>query len=209
MCPLSIPERPWWAISLDFITGVPMTADGHDAILTVVDRLTRMVHAIPTTTNCDALQFAKLMKRHIFSQHGVHGDIVSDRGSIFTGHFWSAACKHLSVHLSMSTAFHPQSDDSTEIVNKMVEQVLRCYTMLHQKDWDNNLCMAEFAINNSYHTSTKHTPFFLNYGMHLATPVMVETIKASKLCLLQQNGHMTSTVLCKKLRNACRMQKTE
>ncbi len=53
--------------------------------------------------------------------------------------------------------------------------------MLHQEDWDDNLCMAEFAINNSHHASTKHTPFFLYYGMHTATPVMVETIKASKI----------------------------
>jgi len=41
--------------------------------------------------------------------------------------------------------------------------------------------MVEFAINNSHHTSVKHTPFFLTYGMHPATPVMVETLKLSKV----------------------------
>jgi hypothetical protein len=36
---------------MDFIVRLPMTAAGHDAILTVVDRLTKMAHFIPTTTN--------------------------------------------------------------------------------------------------------------------------------------------------------------
>jgi hypothetical protein len=52
--------------------------------------------------------------------------------------------------------------------------------MYEPKNWVENLCMVEFAINNSYHESLKHTPFFLNYGMHPTTPVTVETIKLSK-----------------------------
>lgn len=84
------------------------------------------------------------------------------------------------MHMSMSTAFHPQSDGSTEIVNKLVEQVLRCHCMDAPHTWNDNLCMVEFAINNSYQESLKHTPFFLTYGMHPVTPVTLEAIKLSK-----------------------------
>ena len=178
--PLNIPDRPWWSVSVDFITGLPVCKDGSDAILTIVDRLTRMVHLVPTTTTCDASEFAQYMKQHVIAKHGCPADIVSDRGSIFTGKFWTEVCHLLQMHMSMSTAFHPQSDGSTEIVNKMVEQVLRCHCMYEPKNWVENLCMVEFAINNSYHESLKHTPFFLNYGMHPTTPVTVETIKLSK-----------------------------
>jgi len=111
----------------------------------------------------------------------VPADIVSDRGAIFTGKFWAAVSSALSMHLSTSTAYHPQSDGATEIVNKMVEQVLRCHCMGHIATWDEYLPMVEFAINNSYHTSVKHTPFFLTYGMHPATPVMIDTLKLSKV----------------------------
>lgn len=178
--PLSVPDRPWWSISIDFITGLPVCKDGSDAILTIVDRLTRMVHLVPTLTTCDSIEFAQLMKQHVISKHGCPADIVSDRGSLFTGKFWTEVCHLLQMHMSMSTAFHPQSDGSTEIVNRMVEQVLRCHCMYQPQNWVENLCMVEFAINNSYQESLKHTPFFLNFGMHPATPVTIETIKLSK-----------------------------
>jgi hypothetical protein len=179
--PLCIPDRPWWSVSVDFITGLPKTVRGHDAILTVVDRLTRLTHVIPTTTTCDATEFAYLFKKEVIAKHGCPADIVSDRGSVFTGKFWCAVCGALEMHMSLSTAFHPQSDGSTETVNKLIEQVLRCHTLTKQLDWDENLCMVEFAINNSVHSSLKHTPFFLNYGMHPMTPVVVETLQLSKV----------------------------
>jgi hypothetical protein len=179
--PLSVPERPWWSVSLDFVTGLPRTKRGHDAILTVVDRLTRLTHVIPTTTTCDAEEFAYLFKKEVIAKHGCPGDIVSDRGSVFTGKFWGAVCEALQMHLSMSTSFHPQADGSTEIVNKLIEQVLRCHCLHDQEEWDENVCMVEFAINNSHHTSLKHTPFFLNYGMHPATPMLVDTLRLSKV----------------------------
>jgi hypothetical protein len=95
----------------------------------------------------------------------------------------------------MSTAFHPQSDGSTESVNKMVEQVLRCHCMNQPTLWDHNLCMVEFALNNSYHESLKHTPFFLNYGMHPITPVTLDTLRLSKVpAAATWTKDMTSTL---------------
>ena len=179
--PLSVPERPWWCISVDFITGLPLTPSGHDAILTVTDRLTRLVHLIPTTTKCNATEFAALLRDHVISKHGCPGDIVSDRGAIFTGKFWSAVCSALHIHLSKSTAFHPQSDGVPEAVNKMVEQVLRCHCMTAQEEWSEHLSMVEFALNNSQHSSLAKSPFLLNFGMHPVTPVLLETLKLSKV----------------------------
>jgi hypothetical protein len=179
--PLPVPDRPWWSVSIDFITGLPMTSKGHDAILTIVDRLTRLTHLVLCTTTCSAVEFADLFKQHVIAKHGCPADIVSDRGAVFTGRFWTAVCSALQMHMSMSTAFHPQSDGSTEVVNKMVEQVLRCHCMDQPTQWDSNLCMVEFAINNSHHESLTHTPFFLNYGMHPITPVTLDTLRLSKV----------------------------
>lgn len=41
--PLPIPERPWLHINMDFVGGLPVSAQ-HDTILVVVDRLTKMGH---------------------------------------------------------------------------------------------------------------------------------------------------------------------
>jgi hypothetical protein len=49
--PLPVPEEPWASVSMDFITQLPKTAGGHDAILVIVDRLTKMARFVPTTTD--------------------------------------------------------------------------------------------------------------------------------------------------------------
>jgi Integrase zinc binding domain len=56
--PLPIPERRWESISMDFITELPMTGKGHDAILVVVDRLSKYAHFIPTNTTVTAENLA-------------------------------------------------------------------------------------------------------------------------------------------------------
>ena len=52
MQPLPIPDRPWQQVSMDLITQLPRSKLGNDAIVVFVDKLTKMVHYVPTTTNC-------------------------------------------------------------------------------------------------------------------------------------------------------------
>ena len=58
--PLELPMVPWQCVSLDFITQLPLTRRGFDAIMVVVDKLIKMVHIIPTTTTCTAVTVADL-----------------------------------------------------------------------------------------------------------------------------------------------------
>ena len=51
--PNSIPEKVWTHISANFITKLPL-AQGYDAILVVVDRLTKMAYFIPTIERTSA-----------------------------------------------------------------------------------------------------------------------------------------------------------
>ena len=55
-----IPEKKWSEVSLDFITDLPVTKNKKDAILTVVDKATRMVHLIPCKKSITAAETAKL-----------------------------------------------------------------------------------------------------------------------------------------------------
>ena len=70
----------------------------------------------------------------------------------------------------MSTANHPQTDGLTERVNRVVEDCLRSFVNHHQSHWDSLLPLCQFAINNSYQSSTGESPFFLNSGQHPLTP---------------------------------------
>ena len=61
LMPNSIPEKPWMYISADFITKLPI-AQEYNSILVVVDRLTKMVHFIPTTEKTLAEKLARLFR---------------------------------------------------------------------------------------------------------------------------------------------------
>ena len=85
---LPVPKDTWTSLSMDFITGLTITTRGHDAIMVVVDRLSKMVHLLATTQNTTAVQVAQLYQDRIFALHGLPDDIVTDRDSKFTSAFW-------------------------------------------------------------------------------------------------------------------------
>lgn len=163
--PLMIPQARWSSISMDFITGLPLS-NGYDMILVVVDRLSKMAHFVPCLSTLDSAGFAKLFVTNIYKLHGLPLDIVSDRGSIFTSGFSKALAELLGIKQNLSTAFHPQTDGQTERINAILEQYLRAYTNYKQDNWVELLPLAEFCYNDSLSSATEMSPFFANYGYH-------------------------------------------
>ena len=167
--PLPIPEQRWKDISMDFITGLPLSTEGFNAILTVVDRLSKERHYIPCTAGeegTSAEETAKLLLRWVYRTHGLPDSIVSDRGTQFVSLVWRSLCARLGITSKLSTAYHPQTDGQTERANQDVERYLRSYCNYMQDDWSTWLSMAEFADNNAQSSATQMTPFFLNKGFH-------------------------------------------
>jgi hypothetical protein len=169
--PLPIPEWPWHTITLDLITQLPRSAAGHDAILVIVDKLTKYVYYIATVTLVTAVQLAEVVIHHVVRYRGLPRAIVSDRDPRFTSIFWQSLWQQLGTKLNMSTAFHPQSDGQTERANRTLEEGLRAYIDYHQLDWDQHLVPLEIAFNNTVHASTGFTPFYLNSGREIELPV--------------------------------------
>ena len=169
---LQIPEKPWDSVSMDFITQLPVTPVGYDAIAVFVCRLTKMAHFVPCYTTITALELAFLFLREVVKLHGVPKEFISDRDSKFTSHFWKAVCEKLGTKQGLSTSFHPQTDGQTERTNRVLE--LRHYVNPSHTYWHEHLPVAEFAYNNSHHESIKNTPFFLNYGRHLLSGIYAE-----------------------------------
>ena len=123
-----------------------------------------MAHYIPTHTSITAEGVARLIIKHVIRYHGIPKSIVSDRDSRFTASFWQELWKILGTKLNMSTAFHPETDGQTERQNRTLEEYLRSFINLEQDNWDDLLVFAEIAYNNSVHSSTNYTPYYLNSG---------------------------------------------
>jgi len=169
--PLEIPDNKWEEIAMDFIVQLPLTKQGHNAIVVFTDRLTKRAIFHPTHTSASAPAIAKIFFATVFKNHGLPRTIISDRDSKFTSRFWQALFKHLSTKTAMSTAFHPQTDGQTERLNRTLEEMLRIYATYKQDEWDEYLPAAEFAYNNSKQASTGFTPFELDNGQHPHTPI--------------------------------------
>src|SRR3954451_3191518 len=112
--PLPIPDKKWDVVTMDFITQLPSTKNGHDAIFMVVDKLSKTIKAIPTVTTVTTPEVADLFFHHIFRYFGLPSTIISDRDARFTGKFWHTLWAKLGTKLAMSTAFHPQTDGQIE-----------------------------------------------------------------------------------------------
>ncbi len=75
-----------------------------------VDKLTEMVHFIPTTTFVITKEIIQLFRVHVIKTHGVPLKIISDKDRRFIGRFWQGLHHLLGIELAMSTAFHPQTN---------------------------------------------------------------------------------------------------
>jgi transposase InsO family protein len=164
-------ESKWEVISMDFIVGLPITVQRHDSILVVIDTLTKSAHFVLVHTTYQAPDIARVFISEIVRLHGVPKRIISDRGSVFTGQFWTSFQEALGTQLSFSTAYHPETDGQTKRVNQNLEDMLRMYVMDQQKHWDEFLTLVEFAYNNSYQSTIKMVPFKFIYGRPCQTPL--------------------------------------
>jgi len=143
LMPNSIPEKPWTHILADFITKLPL-AQGYDSILVVVDRLTKMVHFIPTTERTSAEGLAWLFRDNVWKLHGLPESIISDRRPQFVAGIMQELNKILGIESKLLMVFHPQTDEQTERINQELEQYLRMFIDHRQEQWPEWLGTAEF-----------------------------------------------------------------
>jgi len=139
-------------------------SNGKTTIWVIVDRFSKSAHFIPLSSSYTAVSLAPLFLTEIYCLHGMPKTIVSDRDRIFVSKFWKEIFKLSGTTLAFSSAYHPESDRQTEVVNRILQTYLQCYACDDPKRWLNYLHIAEFWYNTSYQSSIRMTPFEALYG---------------------------------------------
>jgi len=179
--PLPISEWKWEMVTMDFVLGLPRGKRGNDAIWVIVDRLTKSALFLPVKMTDPVDKLAKIYVNEVVRLHGVPISIVSDRDPRFTSRLWPSIQRALGTNLSISTAFHPQTDGQSERVIQILEDLLRACALEFGGNWEEHLSLVEFMYNNSYQTTIGMAPFEALYGRKCRTPLCWEEVGDRKL----------------------------
>ena len=109
-----------------FCARAPQNAKGVDYIFVIVDRFQKIAHFICYKNTMDASNIANLYFREVVHLIGVSKTITPERDYKFLSHFWRALWKRLGTRLQYSSAYNPQTDGQTEVINKSFRNILRC-----------------------------------------------------------------------------------
>lgn len=169
--PLDIPIWKWEHITMDFVTGLPRTRTGKDTIWVVVDRLTKSAHFMPMKVTASMDELVKMYMDIIVRLHGVPVSIVPDRDTRFVSRFWKSFNQAMGTTVTLSTAYHPQTDGQSERTIQTLEDMLRACILDFKGSWIDYLMLVEFSYNNSYQASLGMAPYEALYGRKCRSPL--------------------------------------
>jgi len=130
-------------------------SSGHDAVMTVMDAVSKRVHFIPMHTTVTAEGAARLFHHYVWKLYGLPKRVISDRRPQFIALFTKELYKLLGIQISSSTAWHPQTDGQTEHINQELDQFLHLFVNEWQDDWYDLLPIMEFQHNNHVYSATQ------------------------------------------------------
>jgi predicted metal-dependent hydrolase len=162
---LLISNRSWTNIIINFVTELSESKN-FNAILMIVDRLTKMHHYVSCTIeneDTSAEKTTRLLINHVWKLHELSSTIMSDRDSQFVSLIWKIVCKTLKIDVKLSTAFHLETKDQSEIANQKMKRYLRSYCNYQQNDWSKWLFMTEFVSNAATSAFIELFVFMTNY----------------------------------------------
>ena len=104
-----VPERPWQYISVDFITKLPMSK-GHDLILVVCDRFSKMFHFVATIEKTTTEGLVRLFRDNVWKLHRLPESVISDRGPQFAAGLMKKLNKMLGIETKLQLITWKQTD---------------------------------------------------------------------------------------------------
>ncbi|MBW0564564.1 hypothetical protein O181_104279 [Austropuccinia psidii MF-1] len=180
MIKIQEPSRPWEIVHTDWVTGLSPGGDrSYNSCLVNVDRFRKTTIFLLCHKDDKAMDTALLIWNRVVSWTGIFTNIISDRDPKFTSGLWTNLHQLFGTKLSLSTAYHPQTDGLAERMIQALEDMVRIfcaygleftdsYGFTH--DWCTLLPALELKYKTSIHASTNETPAILEKGWNPKLP---------------------------------------
>ena len=126
--------------------------------------LSKGVILCPTKKTITAEGVATIIFQKLYTRFGLFNKIISDRGPQFAAKFQIELRRILGYELTLSSAYHPQTDGEIERVNQEVKTYLRIFCGSNPSKWAEQIPMAEFVHNIQPHSTTGKSLFYLIMG---------------------------------------------
>ena len=182
---IETPERIGQVLCMDFVGPFTQSVQGNNAGLVVVDKLSRWTFYIALKTTSTAQDVLALLETRVFTVIGRPEKIISDRDSKFTSSFWGTAMAGLRIQLARSTAFHPQTDGTSEKAVRTFVKSFRAYADEHQSNWETLLSSLQNSVNSSVCASTGQSPWKMVFGCEMPSQLDAKLAEAG----VDQRGH--------------------
>lgn len=140
---------------MNFITGLLLALRKKDSILIIVDRLTKSSHFLPVRTDYMLEKYVEFYINEVVRPHGFLILIILDKDPRFTSRFLEKLHEVLGTRLNFSTSFHFHTNDQSNIVIQVLEDMFRSCVNEFEGSWERHLPLIEFVYNNIYQVDIK------------------------------------------------------
>ena len=161
---------------MDSVGPLPVTRSGNRYILTIMDRYSRLVKLVPlpvTTASAICLAF----RDNWILQYGVPENVLTDRGSYFTGLLFRVLSKIFGFDLKFTTSYHPKTNGRLERFHRYLKERLRVLAndrgldFLGSDDWDIYIPNIAFSYNVTPNRMNKYSPYEIIYDKWISLPI--------------------------------------
>ena len=164
--PIPIPQRRFAHVHIDLVGPLTISA-GHSHILTIIDRTSRWMEAIPLT-NTAATDVAAALFSGWICRFGVPDTITSDRGPQFTSNVWNSLCVLLQIKHRPTTAYHPQANGMVERLHRRLKDALR--TRGASASWAAEIHWVLMGLRSQPREDSNISPAQAVYGAPMVLP---------------------------------------
>ena len=132
---LRVPDTKWHSVSIDWVSGLPPTTRGHDAIMTLVDRFSKRGMSIPCRKDMTADDRVYLFLREVIRLKRCPRQILSDRDKLFESEAWKELAQRFKIEMHQTVANRPRGNGLAERSNQSILQCPRTHGIFGNNEW--------------------------------------------------------------------------